>query len=112
MIFSSKLANTFPFVSHAMHVGGSEGRTKRMGPTMSPVASAVTQLSSSVGVASSGSGFGFEERDWEVDGAFSNLDDTSTSTCLRFLDFLSPLKVRALIGILVVIMFWGCLFEV
>jgi hypothetical protein len=31
---------------------------------------------------------------------------------LRFLDFLSPLKVRALIGILVVIMFWGCLFEV
>jgi hypothetical protein len=89
-MFSSGLANTLPFVSHAMHVGGSDGRTNIMGPTTSFVASAVTQESSSAGASSSG----FEAvSSLDVEES-PNLD--SKSTRFRFLGFLSPLNVRSL----------------
>ena len=92
MMFSSGLAKTFPFVSHAIQVGGSEGRTKIMGPTTSAVASAVTQLSSSAGASSSGLEAGVV-RALEVEEP-PNL--SSTLTRLRFLGLGSPLNVRSL----------------
>lgn len=96
-MFSSRLANTFPLVSHAIHVGGSEGRTKIIGPMTSLVASAVTQLSSAAGASSSA----FEAvRAWEIEEGDGSSNLEATSTRLRFLVFLSPLNVRALMGIL------------
>ena len=87
--FSSGLANTFPFVSHAIQVGISEGNTNIMGPTTSFVASAVTQLSSPAGTSSAC----FEAvRSLEVEES-PNL--SSTSMRFRFLGFLSPLNVRS-----------------
>ena len=89
-MFSSSLAKTFPFASHAMQVAGCEGRANIIGPIMSVGASAVTQLSSSTVSITSGAeltGTSAEERSNFV---------ASGSGALRLRDFFSPLKDRGL----------------
>jgi hypothetical protein len=87
-MFSNGLANTFPFVSQAKQVGGSEGSTMTIGPTTSFELSAETQESSCSAVDSVSV--------FEVARAL--LDDcpspnfSATSTRFLFLVFLSPLN--------------------
>ncbi len=88
-MFSSSLAKTLPLASQAIQVGGLEGNANMMGPVTSVGASAVTQLSSS----SVDAGFGCV--------VVRAVDDGSSPSwwvvvCLRFFDFLSPLKARGL----------------
>ena len=68
-----------------------EGRAKMMGPVMSDGASAVTQLSSSSVVEVVGS---VVVRAVELGSCLSR--PNSVAGCLRFFDFLSPLKARGL----------------
>ena len=82
---------TLPWASQAMHVGGSEGRAKMMGPIISDCASAVTQLSSSpeaavvaMVVVSA------------LELSSPSLTPFSIPGAFRFLDFLSPLKDNGL----------------
>lgn len=90
-MFSSALAKTLPFASQAMQVGGVVGSAKMMGPVTSVGTSAVTQLSSSSAVVLVRFGC----------VVMRALDEGSSSSCwvlvcLRFLDFLSPLKASGL----------------
>lgn len=86
-MFSRALAKTLPLVSEAIQDGESDGKTSIIGPTTSPEASAVTQLSSSTGTPSSS---GFEA----VVSSFDELSPNFSSVSTRFLffAFLSPLK--------------------
>jgi hypothetical protein len=86
-MFSSVLANTLPFASHAKQVGVSVGKTMTIGPDMSVGASALTQESSFS--ASTGA---------SVVTCFEGAASASYGSAglLRFLTFLSPLKCSAL----------------
>lgn len=86
-MFSSSLAKTFPFASHAMQVAGCEGRANIIGPVMSVGASAVTQLSSSAASVASGA---------ELAGTSAEERPASGLGALRLRDFFSPLKDRGL----------------
>jgi len=89
MIFSSRLANTLPLVSEAMQVGGSEGKTKTIGPTRSLALSALTQLSSAADASSFAVATAFE------DSADASPNLAAVSTRFRFLGFGSPLNESA-----------------
>lgn len=100
MMFSMGRVKTLPLASQAREVGGSVGRTRRMGPERSVGASAVTQLSSSVGFsASSGSATLVDFLSWREEEGASSSSELAGSVVvvrLRFLGFLSPLKERGL----------------
>lgn len=90
-MFSSSLGKTLPLASHAMQVGGVDGRAKMTGPVISDGASAVTQLSSSSVVEMAGS---VVARAVEVGACLSRPD--SVAGCFLFFDLFSPLKARGL----------------
>lgn len=91
MRFSSGLAKTFPFASHAMQVGFSDASTKMIGPAMSEGVSADTHVWSSGGSSISFSAASAVGADCLRAFVFV-LVPVSRSRCLRFFG-LSPLNV-------------------
>ncbi|KAG9966728.1 hypothetical protein KCU61_g390, partial [Aureobasidium melanogenum] len=87
-MFSSALANTLPLASQARQVGGLVGKTKMTGPATSLTASAETHDSSSSWCCSAPAFRSFV--------AGPSPSASSSRVRLRFLTFLSPLKLSGL----------------